>query len=79
MLHYPYVIEPPFDSVISVHHLEIIYHTGYHYNSVIRADTGTVSLSPPSLTENVAYVNEVIVTGSGKTLRRVKIKKFLLW
>ena len=59
-LSYPYVIEPPFDSVISVHHFEIIYHTGYHYNSVICADTGTVSLSPPSLTENVAYVNEVI-------------------
>ena len=35
-------------------------HTGYHYNSVICADTGTVSLSPPSLTENVAYMNEVI-------------------
>ena len=59
-LSYPYVIEPPFDYKVSVHHFEIVYHIGYHYNSIVSCETEKLCLSPPSLTEETIYVDEII-------------------
>lgn len=59
-LHYPNVTEPPFNDTLSVKHFEIVYHDNCHYNSIVCADTGSLSTSPPPVTKRVVHEDKII-------------------
>ena len=43
-------------STIKIHHFELMYHTGVHYDCVVNKDTNRVCVVPPTLNGSTTYM-----------------------
>ncbi len=59
-LRYPVLTEPFLDNAKTLTHFELAYYPGCHYNSVVSVHTGVAHTSPPQLTGNITYHDQII-------------------